>query len=257
MKGILALLMAGIMMAVMIAPAMSASPTTSANVGGVASTYVGTATVTTAPGPGSDGVVNFSLVVTDLNGAGDISDTGWTAEWGGRSAVTLTKSAETTTTKTFVGSDTIPYCTATGDKTVSFKLNTAEVATAVFNVGSYAGFTLSFAAITYGNVNISEKKVVTPGTLHNVGNSNMTTKINATKMTPGTAYNASDPANVDMNLDARVEGTTGVEKDLPAGTWVLFAHEFECCTPEALDFSITAPAGTSGQYTGLIEIAAQ
>ena len=257
MKGILAILMASIMMAAMIAPAMSDTAGTSANVGGVDPTYLGTATTTTVPGPGSNGTVGFELVVTDLNGAGDIPDTVWTAVWDSRTTTLTINSGKTTaTTKTFEGSDTIPYCTASGGKTVSFKLSTTEVTTASFNVGSYAGFTLSFTAIAYGDVQINTKTVVTPGTLHNVGNSNMTTKINATKMTPGSTYNASDPANVDMNLTAIVP-TPGQEESLPAGAWVSFDNEFVCCTPESIGFSITAPAGTSGQYTGQMEIAAQ
>ena len=255
---IIAILMASIVaMAVGMPMAMGDDADTKANVGGVAPTYSCTATATTAPDAGSDGQVDFELVVTDKNGAGDIPNAGWTAEWGGRAAVNLSYKSETATTKTFNGSDTIPYCTAPGDPTVSFQKPTdVEVCNDTFNVGSYTGFTLNFSAIDYGNVVINVTKYVTPGALHNVGNNNMTIKIHATKMTPGGTYNGSDPANKDMRLDATVP-KGGQNKDLPACQWVLFDNQFVCCQPELIEFSINATVGTLGAYTGLIEITPQ
>ena len=259
---IIAILMAGIVaMAVGVPMAIGAETVdTSANVGDVAPTYSCTATIATGnePGPGFDGTVDFELVVTDLNGAGDIPNTGWTAEWSGRPAVSIAYDSETTTTKTFKGSDTIPYCTAEDTYTVSFQEPLdVEVCTDDFVVGSYTGFTLNFNVIDYDGVAVNVKKVVTPGSLHNVGNDNMKIKIHATAMTPGDTYNSTDPDNVDMNLDARVPGIGVDLKALPACQWVPFDHEFVCCTPDTIDFSITAPEGTEGLYTGLIEIAAQ
>ena len=242
-------------MAVGVPMAFGDNVPTSANVGDVPSTYTCSATVSTAPTAGSNGQVDFELVVTDENGADDIPEGIWTAEWGSRAAVNLAYKNETATTKTFNGSDTIPYCTAPGDYLVSFEKSSVEVCNNTFNVGSYAGFTL-FDTINYGGVAVNVKTVVTPGNLHNIGNSNMTIKINATKMTPGDTYDPGNASNVDMNQSAVVP-SGGVEEPLPAGNWVPFTHEFVCCQAEPLNFSITAPEGTGGAYTGQISIEAQ
>ena len=253
---IIAILMAGIVaMAVGVPMAFGGDVQTSANVGDVPSTYTCSAAVSTAPTAGSNGQVDFELVVTDENGADDIPEGVWTAEWGSRVAVNLSYKSKTATTKTFNGSDTIPYCTAPGDYLVSFEKTGSEVCNDTFNVGSYAGFTL-FGAINYDGVAVNVKTVVTPGDLNNTGNSNMTIKINATKMTPGVTYDPGNASNVDMNQSAVVP-SGGVEESLPAGNWVSFTHEFVCSQAEPLNFSITAPEGTGGTYTGQISIEAQ
>jgi hypothetical protein len=85
MKGILAILMAGIMMAAMVAPAMGDSATSSATVGNVAPTieemhiYDATPTEMTNPSandlalaPGGTVTITVKELIEDLNGYGDI-----------------------------------------------------------------------------------------------------------------------------------------------------------------------------------------
>ncbi len=118
---IIAILMAGIVAMATGVPMAIGSVTTSASVGDVAPTYACTATVITASGPGSNGQVGFELVVTYLNGADDISNTGWTAVWKNRTTnLTINNSKTTATSKTFEGFDTILYCTAPNTYTVTF-----------------------------------------------------------------------------------------------------------------------------------------
>ena len=258
MKGILAILMASIMMvAVGVPMAIGADPTTSATVGDVASTYLGTAIVTTVPGPGSDGIVGFELVVTDLNGAGDILNTGWTAEWGGRTAVGLTKTGETATTKTFTGNDAIPYCTASGDKDVSFKQLTTQVTTAVFNVVSYKGLSLNFNKATFsGDANSNnnpgtvymDSTVVTP-TITSQGNVETDVGVLASNLTK-TGVPDIDGNNMEANI--KDLGWNIVKPE-----HVFTGANLGCAGTASAAFQLDIPVGTpSGTYAGSLTISA-
>ena len=252
MKGILAILMASIMVATMIAPAMGNDVSTTASVGDAPPSYVGTASVTTAPGPETDGAVGFTLVVTDPNGAGDISDSGWTANWNSRPTVNLTLDSQTATTKTFTGSDTIPYCTPEATYTASFKDSTpSEVDTDTFDVGSTAGLSLDLSAIAYGAVDPGNSSEVlgdatfggTALTVKSTGNTAINLTVSATAMTAtgGTIANSSIECNIDSI------GYNGL------GSPHTYNVNLGCDSTENVDLKLNVPTGqASGTYTGSV-----
>ncbi len=93
-------------------------------------------------------------MVTDLNGADDISNTGWTAVWKNRTTnLTINNSKTTATSKTFEGFDTILYCTAPNTYTVTF--TGGGGCTDTFVVGEYKGLNLNFSKVTFsGNARL-------------------------------------------------------------------------------------------------------
>jgi hypothetical protein len=252
MKGILAILMAGIMVLTMIAPAMGNDVSTTASVGDVPPSYVGTASVNTAPGPETDGTVGFTLVVTDSNGADDISDSGWTADWNSRPTVSLTLDSQTATTKTFTGSDTIPYCTPEATYTASFKNSTSvEVDTDTFNVGSTVGLSLDLSAIAYGAVSPGNSAEVlgddifggTVLTVKSTGNTAIDVNVSATAMTSGSDSIAN--SNIDCRIDA--VGYNAL------GSIQTYDLNLECDSTENVDLKLNVPTGqASGTYTGSV-----
>ena len=256
---IIAILMASVVaMAVGVPMAIGSTADTSAVVGSVDPTYSCTATVEAAnePGPGSNGQVDFQLVVTDMNGAGDISNSGWTAEWGGRTAVALLKTGETTTTKTFTGSDTIPYCTASGSKAVSFKEGTTVVcSSASFAVGSYSGLSLNFDTVSFsgdpntqdnaGSATLSGASVAAPK-IENIGNGAADVGIEASDLTTVS----------DTIAGSNMEGTVGTTPSWQAiGSEYTWTTSLACGSDTPTDYRLDIPAGTpTGTYTGGLTI---
>jgi hypothetical protein len=105
---------------------------------------------------------------------------------------------------------------------------------------------MDFEEINYGEVELGEKKYVSPGYIHNMGNDKMRISISATAMTD----NGIDSGII---LDAEVGDE---EYDLlPPDVPVEFKHMFECCRETPINFSIFVPFGTPpGSYSGKITI---
>ena len=244
------LLVSLVALSVAIPMALGDSATTGATVNEAAASYECTATLTTPPGAGTDGTVSFTLVVTDNNGKEDISDTGWSAEWGGRTEVTLTKSGETATTKTFTGSDDVPYTTTPGVKTVSFEAGETVVCTDTFTVSAITAYEIDFSAVAFGDVDIGLKETVSGDTnmgttaaptIKNKGNQAMDVTISATDMsgTTDTIDNVNLGAAVDDETEQDLEDLATFDANIGAGTTA------------KIDYSLTAPAGTMDEpYSG-------
>lgn len=250
---IIAILMASIVAMAVGVPMAIGSVTTSASVGDVGPTYTCSATVSTAPGPNSDGQVDFELVVTDLNGAGDISDTGWTAAWNSRTT-TLAKTGETTTTKTFTGNDAIPYCTAPATYTVTFTGGCTDT----FVVGSYKGLSLNFNKVTFsGNADSTDN----PGTAY-MGAVEVTTPEVTSEGNVET-----DVGVIASDLTKTPDTITGDNMDAnikalgwqPANPKHVFTEANLACDGTAsAAFQLDIPAGTpSGSYVGSLTISAE
>lgn len=170
----------------------------------------------------------------------------------------------------FAGTFDMGPCDPAGTYTVVVTVTDLAGATDTdTNTFEYLGKTvlyIDFGAVAYGGVEVDiEKSVLGDGdtltsaapTVHNKGNDNMVITITATEMTPGANYIPGDLSNVDMRQNATVVGAAvggGVKSGLTAGVPVPFAYEFECCTPDPIDFSINAIPGTKGPYTGQITI---
>ena len=252
---IVAILMAGIVAMAMIAPAaIGQPPATEATVNNVDPTYATVVTVTVAPGAESDGTVNFSLTVTDDNGADTINNTGWTANWSTRSDVPLTRvaSLDTLTTKTFNGSDTIPYTTAPDTYTVTFKDDGVQVATDSFSVGGYSGFEIDFVLVSFGALNISEKETV-------VGDTNMSSGGPTIKNTGNTAknvtINATDMTGVDTITKGNLDAKVGITEEQNLAAQRTFSANIPSGGTDSINFSLTAPPGSKqGDYSGNVTI---
>jgi hypothetical protein len=240
------LLVSLVALSVAIPMVLGADPITSATVNDATPSYECTATLTTAPGAGTNGLVSFSLTVTDLNGPEDISDSGWSAEWpGGGDEVPLAKTSETATSETFTGTDPVPYTTEPGVKTVSFEEGETQRCTNTFTVAELTAYGIDFTAVDFGLVTINVKATVSGDTtmgsggptIENLGNKVMDVTISATDMTGATD-------NIDnANLGAKV-GTTA-EQDLDE------TREFEANIPIAgtalIDYYLTAQPGTKDE----------
>ncbi|CAD6492619.1 MAG: hypothetical protein EMLJLAPB_00330 [Candidatus Argoarchaeum ethanivorans] len=170
MKGILAILMVGIMVLAMITPAMSTD--TSATVTDATSTYDCTATdITTQPDPvtPADGTVSYNLVVSDDNGDDTIPAGTWKAEvnfGAGLQTTTLTADAVNgDLQRTCTGTDSVPANTASGNYVVTFRLDAgSSICTKTVNVGevmSISVMDMSFGAVNPGELDKPGKHVVT------------------------------------------------------------------------------------------------
>jgi hypothetical protein len=148
---------------------------------------------------------------------------------------------------------TMDGCDPSGDYEVTVVAEDVSggVSAAVENTFFYdGGFTLEtdFTEVAYGEVVIGQTKVVSGYAIHNAGNQPSTVTLTASTMTHAKGF-----PTVDMNLDASIGEE--VNKPLPAGVPVQFAHMFTCCIWTPVEFSITPPAGLpEGSYTGTITI---
>ena len=172
MKGILAILMAGIMMATMVAPVMGGDAGTGANVNNVDSTYTCSASISPQPNPTSstDGTVSYSLVVTDNNGDDTIPDAAWTAEVnfdGTSQSDSLTPdTVNGDLQRTCTGSGAVPADTPAGEYTVTFKLNgTTTGCTATVSVTSVAAYAIDFSSVAYGGIDPDAASTVSGDTI--------------------------------------------------------------------------------------------
>ena len=261
MKGILAILMAGIMVATMIAPVMGTD--TGATVNDASTVYTCDATLSTPPTAGSDGQVDFTLTATDNNGDDDIFDGPYWAEW--------TVGVDTRTTlltdlvgvngdlvRTFTGSNAVPYTTPEGTYTVHFYKDggngvrggdDTDVCQNSFTVGSYVGYEIDFTAVSYGTVDVEVKTTVngdgdmdTAGapTIKNTGNKVMDVTISATDMT-----------GVDTITKANLGAIVGVLVEQDLGDVRTFDANIDPDDTDNIDYTLTAPTGSKpGAYTG-------
>jgi hypothetical protein len=173
MKRILSILMAGIMVAAMVVPAMSDTAGTGADVNDVASSYDCSGTsITTQPDPAtpSAGTVTYNLVVTDDNGGDTIPSGTWTAEvdfGGGTQSDSLIAGTASGLQRTCTGTGSIPTDTAPGDYTVTFKLDGTDVCSTTVTVTSVTAYLIDFNAVAYGSVNPGASSTVNGDTTMN------------------------------------------------------------------------------------------
>lgn len=247
MKGILAILIAGILAVAMVAPAMGTD--TSATVNDAASTYncAGTS-ITTQPVPGvSNGTINYDLVVSDDNGGDTIPDSTWTAEvnfGGGTQTDSLTAGGASGLTKTCTGTGNVPMNTAAGDYTVTFKLGTTTVCTTTVTVGEVLSISvtnMSFGAVNPGSPTNSGTHVVT-----NTGNVNVTF-VDA----DGLGYDDDDDGIIWDNMVGSGTATGETIADTQLTTDWLVATEILVGGNADVDFNLNVPTGLkAGDYTG-------
>lgn len=260
MKGILAILIAGLMVAAMIAPAMGTD--TSAEVNDASTVYTCDATLSTAPTAGSDGQVDFTLTATDDNGDDDIFAGSYWAEWtvGTVTRTTLLTGpvADGDLVLTFTGSDAVPYTTPEDTYTVDFykddgdgsrNVGDTKVGSNTFIVGSYVGYEIDFTAVSYGSVDIGVKKTVsgdavmntvTAPTIKNTGNKVMDVTISASDMT---GVDNIDKANLGAAVGVLAEQDLGAERT--------FNANINPDDTAKIDYTLTAPQGSKPvSYSG-------
>ena len=263
MKGILAILMAGIMVLTMIAPAMSDTATTGANVGEVASTYAcGTTYIATQPDPitPSVGTVSYNLVVSDDNGGDTIPDGTWTAEvdfGSGTQTDSLTAGDASGLERTCTGTGTVPANTAAGDYTVTFKLNTTTVCSTTVTVTSVSAYEIDFNVTAYGSVNPGASSTVSgdttmdtpiganPPTIKNKGNVAMDVQMSiADGSNPETLFESNTVATV---------GTTGPQT--LTTTAATFDVDIAVGGTANIDTTLSVPIGIqAGSYSGTLTV---
>ena len=240
-----------IVAAVGVQMAICDGPTTVAAVNDVSATYECSASVTTAPGPEGDGVVTFTLTATDNNGADDIPTNHWKAVWDGSKKDTkLEEDSSTAVSRTFSGTDAIPWDTAASSYTVTFKHDHDEVCTASFVIESAVALVVDFSTVDFGPIDpgasstvSGDKKMNTDKkpTIQNVGNTAM---------------------DVQMGIDGDLyEGQTDVTMAGETKTLTSSVQTFGISiAPDdktAMDFTLTVPVGTgAGDYSGTLTIEA-
>ena len=262
MKGILAILIAGLMVAAMIAPAMGTD--TSANVNDALTVYTCDATLSTAPTAGSDGQVDFTLTATDDNGDDDIFAGSYWAEWTVDAVTRTTLLTDSTGVNgdlvlTFTGSDAVPYTTPEDTYMVDFYKDDGDSTrnagdtklscTDTFTVGSYVGYEIDFSAVSYETVNVGvtttvtgDGDMVTTGapTIKNTGNKVMDVTISASDMT-----------GVDTISKANLGAAVGALAELDLGAERTFNANIDPDNTANINYTLTAPTGSKpGVYSG-------
>ena len=248
MKGILAILIAGIMVAAMIAPAMGTD--TGANVNDVASTYDCSATAITAqPVPGSSaGEVNYSMTVTDNNGGDTVPNGVWTAvvDFGeGAQNTTLTAEAASGLTRTIIGTDSVPANTTAGDYTVTFKLDGTQVCTKVVTVGEVLA--ISVTSMNFGGVNPGDNNKAGKHVVTNTGNVNVKFVDEAPA---GYDNNATDGITWDNMAGSGTAAGESIADTQLTTTWTA-ATEIAVSGSADVNFELDVPLGLkAGSYAG-------
>jgi hypothetical protein len=256
MKGILAILMAGMMVLAMIAPAMGGDASTGATVGDVASTYVCNGTsITTQPNPttSSSGTVTYNLVVSDDNGGDTVPNATWTAEVdfdgdGTPQSDSLTAGAADGLQKTCTGTGTVPANTAAGTYTVIFKLGSVVVCTTTDTVTVDEVLSISVANMDFGAVNPGDMDKAGNHTVTNTGNVNVTfvdaapTKYDNNATSDGITW-------ANMNGSGSADGETIADSQLTTD-WAP-ATEIAVSGNADVNFELDVPTGLkAGSYTG-------
>lgn len=266
MKRILSILMAGIMVAAMVVPAMSDTAGTGADVNDVASSYDCSGTsITEQPGPvgSTAGTVSYSLVVSDDNGGDTIPDGTWTAEvnfGGGTQSDSLIAGTASGLQRTCTGTGSIPTDTAAGEYTVTFKLNGTDVCSTTVTVTSVTAYAIDFDAVAYSSVNPGASSTVdgdttmeTVGTappvkptIENKGNVAMDVTISIADAggNPETLFEGNTAAIVGSSASQTLTTTTAT-----------FDVDIEVGGTAKIDSTLTVPIGIqASSYSGTLTV---
>ena len=254
MKGILAILMAGIMVLTMIVPAMGTDATTSAAVGNAAPDVslvsVSPDPVTMAPSPATTSIT-VTATVSDANGVGDIASVQITgispAITGITTPITMTKDHDNSATEAeYTVTINLPCCTSADTYTVEV---TATDSNSLSDTGTDT-FTVSpTVAITVTNVTFGS---VAPGgsstassTVTCTGNA----EIKFVDDTPAGYDNSTTDGIIWSNMTS---GTDTIADDQITTTWVS-TTTITCGGNDAASFILDVPSGTpTGTYGGTI-----
>ena len=261
MKGILAILMAGLMVATMVAPAMGDTAGTGANVGEVASAYTcGTTSITTQPDPitPSTGTVSYNLVVSDDNGDDTISNTGWTAEvnFGGsmQTDSLSVDAADGDLQRTCIGTGSIPADTAAGNYTVTFKLGTTIVCSTTVTVTSVTAYAIDFSSVAYGDIDPGASSTVDGDTAMNtLAAPTIENKGNVAMDVTMSIADGSNPETLFESNTAATVGTTGPQT--LTATAATFDVNIVVSGTAKIDTTLSVPIGIqAGSYSGTLTV---
>ena len=243
MKGILAILMAGIMVLAMIAPAMSTE--TSATVTDATSTYDCTATdISTQPNPTSEtaGTVSYSMTVTDNNGGDTVPAGTWTAEvdfGDGTQTDSLTAGTPDGLTRPITGTGSVPANTPAGNYVVTFKLNGTQVCQDTVTVNEV--LSVSAAAMTYPDVNPG----ASTSSNHALNNTGNVPIYFSEKTTPGYDNDTEDGIIWNPMTGPETIADTQISTTWTEGDQIAINGNANA------GFTLSVPAGTAtGGYTG-------
>lgn len=263
MKVILAILMASIMMAAMIAPAMGGTANTVAAVGNAAPEV--TSVVVTDPGsmnPCPDTTaVTVTATVSDANGITDITSVQITAispETGVTLPITMTTSTTTGTEAEYTGTISLPCCTSADDYTVTV---TASDSTATdtgidtLTVPTSKGLSLNFDTVSFsgapGDTDVAgtamfDTFTIDP-TVESVGNTAIDISVLADNLEKG----------IDTINGDKMEAKIDLLAWQPVGTAYTFVTTLGCQSTAVPAFRLDIPSGTPhGSYTGTLTISA-
>ncbi|MGP8331554.1 MAG: hypothetical protein ACT6FB_04345 [Methanosarcinaceae archaeon] len=260
MKGILAILMASVMVAAMIAPAMGDIASTDANVSDLESSYDCSETsISNQPDPvtPSAGTVNYNLVVSDDNGGDTIPDDTWTAEvdfGDGTQNDTLTLGAANGLQRTCTGTGSIPVNTAAGTYTVTFKLDTTTVCTTTVTVTSVAAYVIDFNTVTYGSINPGASSTVSGD--DTMGTNNSPTIENKGNIVMDVNISISDGSNPEILFESNTQATVGgVGPQILTTTATTFDVDIVVGGKAKIDTTLSVPTGIkAGIYSGTITV---
>ena len=242
MKGILAILMAGIMMAAMVAPAMSQDAQTSADVGNAAPDV---AITSISPDPADPGdTVTVSGTLTDPNGIDDVTSLTYDVKY--PNGTTYESGSITSIVSPWSFNFALPTgCNAPpGTWTVNVTANDGTIS----DTDSSTFVVNDLVAITVTNMNYGS---VTAGTNNNPGNHTVTNDGNVAivfdeKTTSGYNNDTGDGITwTDMADNGNTITADNIRTDWTASTSIA------ACASAVVDFKLDVPTGTSsGTYTG-------
>ena len=276
MKGILAILMAGIMMAAMIAPAMS-STDTSATVGNVApvvgSVVVTDPTLMNLCPTTTD--VTVTATVSDANGRDDIASvqiTNITPAITGIGVINMTLSTNNSATEAvYVGTISLPCCTEPGSDKYNITVTAtdngplSDTGTDLLTVPGSTGLSINFDKVSFGpaapntnnvsgNATLNSSSVGSP-VASSIGNTVINVSVGAGNLT-GTSHGETITGdNMEANLaDDPDAGWLVVGWSPPPQT---FITNLVCGgTPAATAFRLDIPNVKPDTYTGILTISA-
>ena len=249
---IIAILMAGIVaMAVGVPMAIGDTPTTSANVNDIDSTYDCTATsITVQPNPTTEavGTVSYSMTVSDDNGGDTVPAGVWTAVVNfGTGAQTDPLTAETPSglTRAITGTGSIPANTAAGGYIVSFKLDGVEKCTDTVTVTETIAYSIDFNVVGYGSINPGSPSTVT-------GDAVMQTPVDANAPT------IKNDANVVMDVQMSIADAGGNPETLFEGNTAAVvataASQPLTTTPTATTFDVNMAIDATAKIDSTLSV---
>ena len=243
MKGILAILMAGIMVATMIAPAMSEDASTSASIGnGVPDVVI----TSISPNPADPGdTVMVSGTLSDPNGIIDVSTLMYDVKYPNGTVIIDDASATVAASWSFnfalPAASSAPSGTWTVDVTATDAGSATDTDSGTFQVNTVIAITVT--NMSYGSV--------TAGSNSNPGSHTVTNAGNV-----AIAFNESSTTGYDNDADDGITwidmtfGTNTIADSCITTNWVL-STPIAVSASADVDFRLDIPAGTpSGTYAG-------